>query len=554
MAAPPDRARGGAGEDPVIVKVASIRQSFGGTARYLERGHQGREVDSQDRVDWVTSRNLIGTEDPKVAAALMDATADRNRRVQEPAYHVKVAFAVDDGPRLGRNRMEAIADDLIRRMQLEQHEVLIVAHKDTDHPHMHLLVNRVHPEHGKAWDRYRDFRRWEKAARELERGYGLREVPGHHHQLEGQVRPARDRTLTAGDVARIRHGERPFVDVLRENGIPRELKAATTWADLEERLAPYGLALRKAGRGLQITDGEQVLKLSALERGSSLGRLEERFAQTYQDYRSSHDLTQRARGRARADRSPGDRRTSSRAGDRQHGRDDGRGLESRPADRREHAPGRRRLQRSPELAPDDGLAPPSAERRRGDPAHGLDLGESPALEAGPSLDRGGEGVPGRRPRPGHDVSGLTAAEAGRVDGDPGVVLTLQAHRYAAVQERLSGLESHNARLHRDHTLLGQKIDQAQALGLTQTVPKLVDQQARIVQAGKETVQSIGNLTRLAGVLEKSILTIGQAMLPRELQMLVAASKILGEVLQGRPFRALAQSLNLARDLTRGFSL
>ncbi len=47
--------------------------------------------------------------------------------------------------------MREIAGEAIERMGLTEHQMMIYAHKDTKHPHMHFLINRVHPQTGKAF-------------------------------------------------------------------------------------------------------------------------------------------------------------------------------------------------------------------------------------------------------------------------------------------------------------------------------------------------------------------------------------------------------------------
>src|SRR5699024_12371386 len=45
-----------------------------------------------------------------------------------------------------------VAEGYLGHMGLEEHQALVVAHNDTAHPHVHIAVNRVHPERGKAWE------------------------------------------------------------------------------------------------------------------------------------------------------------------------------------------------------------------------------------------------------------------------------------------------------------------------------------------------------------------------------------------------------------------
>src|SRR5207237_4625275 len=162
---------------------------------------------------------------------------------------------------------------------LAEHQALMVAHQDRAHPHVHVMVNRVHPETGVAWERWQDRPRIERTLRELERELGLREVAGRLYQLDGQEAPEPAR-LTSGERRQAeRTGEPAFPDRVRAH-LP-ELRAARSWTELEERLAAHGLRLERKGQGLVITDGKQQVKASRVARDLSLRRLEQRFGIPY---------------------------------------------------------------------------------------------------------------------------------------------------------------------------------------------------------------------------------------------------------------------------------
>jgi hypothetical protein len=106
--------------------------------------------------------------------------------------------AFHPGDVVDQQMMERVADRLLAELKLQGHQVVIVAHKDRPHAHMHLMVNRVHPDTGRAWDRWQDRVTTQRVLREEERALGLREVRGRLHQLEGQ--PIADRTrVTSGE-------------------------------------------------------------------------------------------------------------------------------------------------------------------------------------------------------------------------------------------------------------------------------------------------------------------------------------------------------------------
>ncbi|MGZ3570758.1 MAG: relaxase/mobilization nuclease domain-containing protein, partial [Gemmatimonadaceae bacterium] len=91
----------------MIAKTSSGRR-FGPLADYLVHGRSGIET---DRVAWTASRNL-GTDEPELAAALMQATARQSAMVQVPVYHLTISF--DHHDRVSPDQMQAIADKVLQ--------------------------------------------------------------------------------------------------------------------------------------------------------------------------------------------------------------------------------------------------------------------------------------------------------------------------------------------------------------------------------------------------------------------------------------------------------
>src|SRR5204863_9858370 len=84
----------------------------------------------------------------------------------------------DPSDAVDRATMERVADRTIAALGLTGHQALIVCHRDRDHPHMHLLINRVRPETGRVWNRWQDRAVIQKVLREEEIALGLRVTPG----------------------------------------------------------------------------------------------------------------------------------------------------------------------------------------------------------------------------------------------------------------------------------------------------------------------------------------------------------------------------------------
>ena len=256
-----------------MIATSSSGRRFAALARYLLRGRSGEDP---ERVAWTVGRNL-GLDDPELAAVLMQATASGNERVESPVYHLTINF--DPADSVTPTQMQAVADRVLTDLGLAGYQALMVAHQDRAHRHVHIMVNRVHPETGVVWDRWQDQPRIQRALRELEREFGLRQVAGRLYQLDGQTPPERAR-LTNGERRQAeRTGDPAFPDRVR--GCLAELRAARSWGELEEQFARHGLRLERKGQGLVITDGEHQVKASRVARDLSLRRLEARFGFAY---------------------------------------------------------------------------------------------------------------------------------------------------------------------------------------------------------------------------------------------------------------------------------
>jgi hypothetical protein len=153
-----------------VIAVSSSSRNFGSLGKYLV---VGRDHVESGRVAWTSSRNLP-TDDPELAAKIMRATASQNVRVDKPVYHVVLSF--DPGDVVDRASMERVADALLRELKLQEHQAIIVAHSDRSHPHLHILINRVHPETGIAWDRWKDYNAIQRVLRDQERALNVRAV------------------------------------------------------------------------------------------------------------------------------------------------------------------------------------------------------------------------------------------------------------------------------------------------------------------------------------------------------------------------------------------
>ena len=107
-------------------------------------------------------------------------------------------------------------DRVLRRMGLDRRQVVVIAHRDTDKEHVHLVVNRVGDD-GRAWELTADVTRAREAIRRIEKDYrlirtGPRDLPMPH--------------LTPGTYHEaLRTGHQPLADRVREQAAGRVASA-----------------------------------------------------------------------------------------------------------------------------------------------------------------------------------------------------------------------------------------------------------------------------------------------------------------------------------------
>jgi hypothetical protein len=194
----------------------------------------------------------------------MRATAAQGR-TDKPVQHLSISLPPDE--HLTREQWEQVIDTTLRDLGLEGHQALIVAHRDTAHEHIHLLVNRVHPETHRAWNRWQDRPRLMASLRGQELALGLRPTP--HLDDPNRLPPPVVRQFE-------RTGEPPLLDYARAVARP-VFQEARSWSELHERLAEQGLYLERKGQGLVVTDDQRHVKASSIDRSASLRALEGRL-------------------------------------------------------------------------------------------------------------------------------------------------------------------------------------------------------------------------------------------------------------------------------------
>ncbi len=244
--------------------------------------------------------------------AIEDACRARpaSRFTGNPVYHVAINWREGEHPT--RGEAERACRHVMAALGCAGHQAAWAIHRDTDHDHVHLVVNRVHPERHTVWSvPRRDYFILDKCMRELEIEFGRGRANGPWITRDTEHGP---------EIVRMSRVERRARGLLKDDGGPRLTDPATraekhsgadsfqrwmagpqgpaqelrtvierpdaTWQDVHAALARYGVRIERKGSGMVVTStiddgrgGERVLaaKASQLGRWASKAALEKRL-------------------------------------------------------------------------------------------------------------------------------------------------------------------------------------------------------------------------------------------------------------------------------------
>ena len=150
------------------------------------RGAVAYDLKKEDRR--LLATNMDG-ETPRELAREFGEIRKLRPTLGRAVLHVSLSAA--PGEHLTDAQWVEIGQRYLRGMDLDENQYLITRHVDTEHEHIHLLVNRIRFD-GKVVSDSNDYRRQEALMREIERDYSLQPVQGsreveRHAPTKGEI-------------------------------------------------------------------------------------------------------------------------------------------------------------------------------------------------------------------------------------------------------------------------------------------------------------------------------------------------------------------------------
>lgn len=232
-------------------------KSFSGCVRYVVQKPEAVVLDA------------VGIRTGTLQAMVADFNLQRRLRpeLEKAVGHIALNWSVHDKAKLSEQIMVERAREYLEKMQIRNTQYLVVLHRDREHPHLHIIYNRVNYE-GKTIPDNFQHRRNARVCRELTLRYGYYLALG-----KGQVNRPR---LQGADKAKY-----ALHDAIRQ-----ALPQARSWAELERLLGRQGISIDykyKRGtdqvQGVSFRQGQLRFKGSGIDRSLSYGAISRQLEQ-----------------------------------------------------------------------------------------------------------------------------------------------------------------------------------------------------------------------------------------------------------------------------------
>ncbi|WP_302461390.1 relaxase/mobilization nuclease domain-containing protein, partial [Bacteroides clarus] len=188
-----------------------------------------------------------------------------NPDLKKPVGHIALSYSAVDAPKLTDEKMIQLAQEYMREMKITDTQYIIVRHQDREHPHVHIVFNRI-DNNGKTISDRNDMYRNEQVCKKLKAKHGLYFAGGKE-----QVKQHR-----------LKEPDKSKYEIY--HAVKNEIGKSRNWQQLQERLAEKGITVRFKYKGqtdeiqgVSFSKGEYTFKGSEIDRSFSFSKLDKCF-------------------------------------------------------------------------------------------------------------------------------------------------------------------------------------------------------------------------------------------------------------------------------------
>lgn len=242
--------------------------SFSGLVQYL-----CNQQNKQERVGKIRLSNC-NSPDPIWAVQEVLATQAKNQRATgDKTYHLLISFA--PGENLSAQVLQKIEDTVASSIGFKEHQRISVVHHDTDNLHIHVAINKIHPQTFNMIEPFRAYKTFAEVASKLEIELGL-QITNHQTRKNHSENLADDMEHHSGIESLINWMKRYCKE---------KIEAACSWKEIHSILAEHGLMIRIKANGFVFCNVQGLaVKASSISRTFSKKNLESKLGSFVPSY------------------------------------------------------------------------------------------------------------------------------------------------------------------------------------------------------------------------------------------------------------------------------
>jgi len=244
----------------MIGKIPKTGKSFGGCIQYNVLKKQAVILEADGvRID-------------KIAHTIADFNMQRkmNPGLGQAVGHIALNWSPNDTEKLTDELMVSIAKEYLQRMKIQDTQVLIIRHRDKEHPHVHIVYNRVNNDGKTISDAFQHYNNI-KICKSLTLKHGLFMSQGkaqvNRQQLKG--------------LDKLKYELYDTIKVLSQK--------VSSMDELQRKLQKQGIGMlykykgeTKEVQGISFSKGDYKFKGSEIDRSLSYGKLNQEIEQRVQ--------------------------------------------------------------------------------------------------------------------------------------------------------------------------------------------------------------------------------------------------------------------------------
>jgi hypothetical protein len=259
-----------------MIGMQNIGGGFRGSLEYITNHEKGYLID----------KNMAGNT-PRSLAAEFGRVRELRPNLKKAVYHVSLSVRTNE--QINDHLWGEIARKYLKGMGFENNQYVVYKHTDTDHPHIHIVANRITYD-GLVVSDSKNYQRSEGILRSLEKEFNL------HQEIPSAL--TLERAPTAGELRKFERTGEISTKMLLQQELKVIVKESLTMSDFIEKCREREIGVIANIQAKERISGISYILDGEMMKGSDLGKaftwkgLQEKMEVNYEQSRDFERIRQ----------------------------------------------------------------------------------------------------------------------------------------------------------------------------------------------------------------------------------------------------------------------